>query len=209
MNKITIDLEQYNRRDHFNYFKELGYPYVGLTVNVELTQFMENLRKTGDPFYLSFVYQVVSAANAVPEFRRRIEKECIVEYEYCLASCVVMKEDDTFGYCTLDCNQPFADFLIEGKAKIEATKKTGTIEDDEAVGSLFFLSCVPWVTYTSLIQAVPIPADSNPRFTWGKYFEQNGKYWMPVSVLAHHALVDGYQLSQFYKKLEELLQSQN
>lgn len=207
MNKKAIDLESYKRKDHFNYFKNIGYPYVGLTVNVDITEFMENLKKAGNPFYLSFVYQVVAAANAVPEFRRRIENDSIVEYDYCLASCVILKENDTFGYLTLDCNRPFEDFLVEGKAKIEVTKRTGTIEDDENVGSLYFLSSVPWVTYTSLIQAVPLPADSNPRITWGKYFEQDGKVLIPVSVLAHHALVDGFQISQFYKKLEGLLAS--
>jgi chloramphenicol O-acetyltransferase type A len=207
MNKKIIDIESYNRKDHYNYFKDIGYPYVGLTVNVDITEFTENLKRTGNPFYLSFVYQVVAAANAVPEFRRRIENDSIVEYDYCLASCVILKDDDTFGYLTLDCNQPLEDFLIEGKAKIEEAKKTGNIEDDENVGSLYFLSSVPWVTYTSLIQAVPIPADSNPRITWGKYFEQDGKIKIPVSVLVHHALVDGFQISQFYKKLDELVTS--
>lgn len=207
MNKRIIDLESYNRKDHFNYFKDIGYPYVGLTVNVDITEFMENLKSTGYPFYLSFVYQVVAAANAVPEFRRRIENNSIMEYDYCLASCVILKDDDTFGYLTLDCNQPIEDYLREGKAKIEVAKKTGNIDDNENVGSLFFLSSVPWVTYTSLIQAVPLPGDSNPRITWGKYFEQNDKILIPVSVLVHHALVDGLQISQFYQKLDGLLSS--
>ncbi len=205
MNKKIIDLESYKRKDHYNYFKDIGYPYVGLTVNVDITEFMDNLKKTGNPFYLSFVYQVVAAANAVPEFRRRIENAQIVEYDYCLASCVILKDDDTFGYLTLDCNQPFDEFLNEGKTQIEVAKKTGNIEDGENVGSLYFLSCVPWVTFTSIIQAVPLPADSNPRITWGKYFEQDGKILIPLSVLVHHALVDGFQISQFYKKLEGLI----
>ncbi len=205
MNKKIIDLESYKRKDHFNYFKNIGYPYVGLTVNVDITEFMKNLKKTGNPFYLSFVYQVVAAANAVPEFRRRIENDNIVEYEYCIASCTILKEDDTYGYLNIACNQPFEEYLREGKVRIEDTKRAGTIDDDENVGSMYFLSSVPWVTYTSLIQAVPIPADSNPRITWGKYFQQDAKILMPVSVLVHHALVDGFQISQFYKNLDGLL----
>jgi len=207
MNKRIIDLESYKRKDHYRYFKDIGFPYVGLTVNVDITEFMDSIKRAGNPFYLSFVYRVVAAANAVPEFRRRIENDAIVEYDHCIASCTILKEDETYGYLNIDCDQPFEDYLREGKARIEDARKAGNIEDDENVGSLFFISSVPWVTYTSLVQVVPIPADSNPRITWGKYFEQDGKVLIPVSVLVHHALVDGFQISQFYKKLEGLLTS--
>ncbi|MBP7321279.1 MAG: chloramphenicol acetyltransferase, partial [Lachnospiraceae bacterium] len=45
-------------------------------------------------------------------------------------------------------------------------------------------------------------ADSNPRITWGKYHEVNGRIMIPVSILAHHALVDGLHIGNFYKKIE-------
>ena len=44
---------------------------------------------------------------------------------------------------------------------------------------LLFISTTPWLTYTALVQPVPIPADSNPRITWGKYFTQEGKTLVP------------------------------
>lgn len=83
--------------------------------------------------------------------------------------------------------------------------KNPTISDGEEPLSLLFISSLPWLSYTSLVQPVPIPADSNPRITWGKYFEQEGKILIPVSILCHHALVDGIHLSQFYDHLKERL----
>ncbi len=67
---------------------------------------------------------------------------------------------------------------------------------------MFFISTVPWVSYTSLIQPVPMPADSNPRITWGKYFFMDNKTLLPVTVLCHHALVDGIHIAGFYQSLE-------
>ena len=44
--------------------------------------------------------------------------------------------------------------------------------------------------------------ESNPRITWGKYVTKpTGETFMPVSVLAHHALVDGIQIARFYQNL--------
>lgn len=77
-----------------------------------------------------------------------------------------------------------------------------TLEDGEDGESLFFVSCVPWLSYTSMIQPVPVPADSNPRITWGKYFRQGEQTLMPVTLLAHHALVDGIHIARFYEALD-------
>ena len=65
----------------------------------------------------------------------------------------------------------------------------------------YFLS----LSYSNLIQPVPIPADSNPRITWGKYFEETGRVFIPVTVLCHHALVDGVHIGRFYNNPERQL----
>ncbi|HIR13578.1 MAG TPA: hypothetical protein IAB31_06615 [Candidatus Choladousia intestinavium] len=59
------------------------------------------------------------------------------------------------------------------------------------------------MSYASLIQPVPVPADSNPRITWGKYFSQSEQILLPVSVLCHHALVDARPISEFYQILSQ------
>lgn len=68
---------------------------------------------------------------------------------------------------------------------------------------MYFISALPWLHYTSLIQPVACGDESNPRITWGKYIiTESGKAVMPVSVLVHHALADGSHIAQFYNSLE-------
>ena len=55
-----------------------------------------------------------------------------------------------------------------------------SIEDGDAADSLLFVSSLPWLRYSSLIQPTPEPADSNPRITFGRYGEQEGRTLMPV-----------------------------
>lgn len=84
-------------------------------------------------------------------------------------------------------------------------RRKKSLVDGENAQALFFISSLPWLRYSNLIQPVPIPADSNPRITWGKYFEESGRVFIPVTVLCHHALVDGVHISRFYDHLERQL----
>ena len=155
MHYQRIDLANYPRREHFAYFSSLAYPYVGLTVNVDITGCLARIKREGLPFFLTVCYCASRAANAVPALRQRI---------------------------------------LKVRRSIQ--------EDPEEVLDKLFISSLPWVSYTALVQPVPQPADSHPRISWGKYFLQEGRTLLPVSILCHHALVDGLHLAAFYRALD-------
>lgn len=196
MNYHYLDMNLYKRKSHFEYFHSLSYPYVGLTVNVEITKLISAVKEKKLPFFLSFCYCAAKAANSVPEFRQRIIDHKIAEYKSCRTSHTVALEDGTYCHCTLDSNMPFHDYLPYAIAAQEDAKTTKGSADHNQ--ELFFISTLPWLSYTAITNPVPIPADSNPRITWGKYFEQESKILLPVSVLCNHALVDGFHIAQFY-----------
>lgn len=199
-----LDMETYKRKNHFEYFNSLAYPYVGLTVNVDITDLLKTIKAKGLPFFLSICYCVSRAANRVPEFRQRILNNQIIEYDDCLTSHTVALSDGTYCYCDLDSNRSFEDYICYAAYEQEKAKQKNSIDEnaDDALGKIF-ISTIPWVSYTALINPTPVPADSNPRITWGKYFMQNEKVLLPVSVLCHHALVDGLHISRFYDFLNE------
>ena len=65
---------------------------------------------------------------------------------------------------------------------------------------------VPWVSFTSLQHAMSYhPHDSVPRISWGKFFNSGNKVMMPLSVQAHHALVDGRHMGSFFNLFQEYL----
>lgn len=203
-NPIMLDMKAYKRLDHFQYFRSLAFPYVGITSDVDITDFYNLIHKNGYPFFLSFLWCVSRAANGVKEFRQRIEEDKIIEYPFCRTSHTVAKPDETYAYCTLDERMRFSDFLEYAGEKQEEVKNAGTIdENEEEAKSFLFISTVPWITYSSLIQPMSIPADSNPRITWGKFYDRDGHKFMPVSVLCHHALVDGKHIARFHELLEQ------
>lgn len=199
----NINMDAYKRKDHFQYFKNLAYPYVGVSVNVEITELYAVVKAQKLPFFLTFLYCVARAANQVPEFRQRISGDGIVEYDYCKTSHTVALDDGTYCYCTLNCDLPFRAYLPDAVRSQEEAKREKSVQDQDDGNELIFISTLPWLSYTSLVQPVPMPADSNPRITWGAFFEQDTKRLLPVSVLCNHALVDGAHISQFYSALRQ------
>lgn len=202
MDYKCVDMDAYKRKAHFEYFNSLAYPYVGVTVNVDITELKEAVSRKRLPFFLTVCYCVGRAANEVPEFRQRIQEGQIVEFGHCRTSHTVALDDGTYCYCNLESNKPFRDYITYAVREQEKAKEEATIHEDDNL-DMIFISTVPWISYTSLIQPVPMPADSNPRITWGKYFRQEGRILLPVSVLCHHALVDGLHIAMFYELLEK------
>lgn len=197
-----ISMDDYARRDHFAYFKEMGYPYVGVTIDVEITDWLSALKARQLPFFHSFFYAAVNAANRVPQLRQRIQGDGVIEYKKCLGSYTLALPNETYCYCTLDTDCPLEEFLAYAKKEQQKAAANAGLDDGEDALVLFFISSLPWMSYRSIVQPVPVPADSNPRITWGRYFMREQKMWIPVSLLCHHALVDGVHMHHFFEQLD-------
>lgn len=199
----TIDMNTYPRKAHFDYFRSLQSPMLGVTVDVDVTVLRDFCKGEGCSFYLAFMRCAARAANSVPQLRQRIRDGGIVEYDACGTSHVELREDGTYGYCTLYHNQPFREYIECAEAERARCRVAASIEEDEDVEGLYFITSLPWLKYTQLIQPTAGGDESNPRISWGKYeADYRGRLMMPVTLLAHHALVDGLQVAQFYQNLD-------
>ena len=204
-----IDMSTYARRAHFEYFLSMGYPYVGSTVEVDVTPLHERAKAQGESFFLHMLYAAGRAANDVPELRQRIEGNGILQYAHCLTSHTVMKPDGTYAYCQADPGLSWPEFYAQTSRRQALAREQGGLAEEGDLLELLFVSCLPWVHYTALVQPVPFPADSNPRITWGKYEQQDGRVRMPVTLLAHHALVDGIHIGRFYEALADRMREED
>ncbi len=203
-----IDLETYPRRSHYEFFKSMAYPYVGLTANVDVTDILAAAKKLGGSSFLGCLWVAANAANSVPELRQRMVGDRILELDHCDTGHTVALPDGTFTNCATDCRRSFEEFLVYGKAQQEAAKtRRGFVQPGTDETALIFVSCTPWVAFTQVIQPVPVPADSNPRIVFGKYFTQEGRTWMPLSIQCNHALVDGKHIGDFFQSFAGLAAS--
>ena len=198
-----IDMATYPRRSHYEFFKAMAYPYMAMTANVDVTELVAAAKSLGGSPFLACLWAAANAANSVPELRQRIVGEDIVEFDHCDTAHTVALPDNTFVNCRTDCRMSFAEFLEDGKrAQEEAKTRHGFVQPGEDETTLIFASCVPWVAFTQVIQPTPIPADSNPRIVFGKFFTEGDRIKMPLAIQCNHALVDGRHVGEFYQAFE-------
>ncbi|MCP4600141.1 MAG: chloramphenicol acetyltransferase [Proteobacteria bacterium] len=198
-----ISLETWPRREHFKVFNTWDYPHFNLCANVDLTAFYPMVKQRGVSFTVAIVYVLARAANAIPEFRYRIRGENVVEHEIVHPSTTILTGEDIFGFCPIDCIEDFSEFTARASEKIAYMREHPTLEEDQERDDMLFMTGIPWVSFTSFMHPLDLyPADSVPRFAWGKFFEEGDLLKMPLSVQGHHALMDGIHMGKFYTKVQ-------
>jgi len=202
----TIDMQTWPRREHFKVFGAFDHPHFSMCANVDLTAFYPFVKQRGISFNVATVYVLARAANAIPEFRHRIRAGRVVEHEIVHPATTILMDEDLFTFCTFDYTEDFSLFAARAAEQIAYVKEHLTLEDEPGRDDLLFMTAIPWVSFTSFMHPMHLhPADSVPRFAWGKFFEDGEFLKMPLDVQGHHALMDGVHMGRFYAEVEDYL----
>lgn len=197
-----IDMTQDPRSGQFAYFSAMADPYASVTVTQDITRLIQ--ATGGKDFFPTFLYLTVRAANRVPQLRRRLREGTVVEYDFCPPSYTAMKSDGVYVYCTPMEMRPYKDYIAYCRTCQQQVIQRGTLtEDGDPLGHLY-VSCLPWLTYTSIKNPLTSPEESHPIINWGKYMcHADGQITLPVTLSVNHALADGIHIAQFFQNLEE------
>lgn len=202
-----IDLGTWPRREHFKLFSTFDHPHFNMCASVDLTAFIPALKRRGISLTVGILYVISRAANAIPEFRYRIQGDNVVEHEIVHPSVTILVNEDLFSFCTMEYIEDFSEFAVSAAERISYVKEHPTLKNDPEQDNLLYMTALPWVSFTSFMHPMQLhPADSVPRFAWGKFFEEGESVKMPLSVQGHHALMDGIHMSRFYERAQEYLQ---
>ena len=201
-----INLETWPRREQFRHLNTWRYPHFSMCANVDMTGFYQLVKQRDISINVAIVYVIARAANAITEFRYRIRKEEVVEHETVHPSTTILTKDDLFTFCSIDYSEDFDTFAARAAERIAYVKEHPSLEDEPGREDYLFMTTIPWVSFTSFMHPLDLdPADSVPRFAWGKFFEDGGSLKMPLSVQGHHALMDGIHMGWFYEKIQDFL----
>ncbi len=201
-----IDIHTWPRRRHFEIFRAMDCPHFNLCANVDITAFYPAVKQNALSFTVATVYVLARVANAVPEFRYRIRSSQVVEHEVVHPSTTLLTEGDLFSFCTIPYAESFAAFAARAAETIARIKTNPTLEDEPGQDDLLYMTGIPWVSFTGLMHPIHLhPVDSVPRIAWGKYFVEGDRIKMPLSVQAHHALMDGLHVGRYFEQVQESL----
>ncbi|HEX6279027.1 MAG TPA: CatA-like O-acetyltransferase [Pyrinomonadaceae bacterium] len=203
-----IDLESWERKTTFEFFKDYKDPFFNMAANVDVTRLYHFCKERKIPFSIAALYFSISVANEIREFRLRMIGANVVEFDRIEATQTILNDDNTFSFCYF----PHADTLEEFvRAGIESREKYRVLKSFDVEADrldLVYYSVIPWVSFTSFKHANS--GDNRqtvPRMVFGKMFENGGQRHLPFSVEVHHCLMDGFHVGRYFNLFQEKLDS--
>jgi chloramphenicol O-acetyltransferase type A len=195
-----------SRAAHYEVFSQMDHPRFSMCAPVDVSRLIPLVKESEYSVTVSTAYILARAANALPEFRRRIRGDTVVEHEVVHPSFTMLVSDDLFSFCTVRYEPDFARFRRAADERISQIKQDPTLKDEPGQDDLLFMTAIPWVSFTSFTHPTHLgKVDSVPRLAWGKYCQDGDHMKMPLDVDVHHALMDGVHVGRFYEKVQTLL----
>ncbi|KQS92322.1 chloramphenicol acetyltransferase [Chryseobacterium sp. Leaf394] len=203
-----IDFENWNRKEHFEFFSSLKSPYFGFTTDVDCTKAYDTAKKNGYSFFAYYLYKSMVAINTVNALKLRIVDDQIALHETVHIGSTIGRADGTFGFSYFEFSDDFQTFnerLQEQVIKVQNTKGLG-IKNDVLPPNHIRHTTIPWHSFTSILHPTDFdPKECIPKIAFGKFSERDGKKMMPVSIEAHHGLADGIDLARYFEAFQREL----
>ncbi|MDL2124008.1 MAG: chloramphenicol acetyltransferase [Deltaproteobacteria bacterium] len=198
-----IDLDNYNRRGLFNSFKDRDILYFSTTCNIEIQNLKKFVKLRNISFFVSFSYIISVSVNRIPQLRHRIIDGELYEFKIVDPGYTVLLDDETFSFCDSKFFEDFHTYYEYAIARIEEVKNRPD-QNNADKNHMFFITSIPWFSFTSFVHPYDKLYSSIPIITIGKYFEQGDSWLIPIAIQVHHGVVDGFHVGKYYDCLEEL-----
>lgn len=209
MEFTLIDMEKWERRDHFEYYRtklKCGY---SVTVRLDVTDLRRKAKEKGLKFFPVFVYCVSKVIKEKKEFRMGVDGDGRPGYFDCMhPNYTIFHEDDhTFSDVWTEYTDDFSEFYRNMTGDMERYRdKKGVKVKEGQPRNFYCISCVPWLPFTGYHAYTESGvAQLFPIITYGAFSEENGRTTIPLCLNVSHAAADGYHTSMFVKRLQELV----
>ena len=204
--KQKLNLDTWNRKEHFLFFKQMQEPFFGVTITIDCTKAYTKSKELGISFFTYYLHKTLVAVNAIESFRYRILNDEVYIFDQIDVSATILREDKTFGFSQIEFNKDIFEFAKNTTNEIARIKTTTGLITREFSENLIHFSAVPWINFTSFSHArsFTLP-DSCPKISFGKMMDENGVKTMSMSIHVHHGLMDGYHLGQFIDLFKDVM----
>lgn len=204
--KKELDISNWNRKEHFEFFSKFEEAFFGVTVDLDCTRAYEKSKDDNISFFLYYLYLSCKAVNSIEPFKYRIEGHKVFIYDKINASATISRDDNTFGFSNIIYDEDLNTFLSNAQQEIERIRSGSGLMLEEIRQDEVHYSALPWIKFSSLSHSRRYSReDSCPKISFGKLTSENGRKIMPVSIHVHHALMDGYHVGVFVEKFQDLL----
>ncbi|WP_169568709.1 CatA-like O-acetyltransferase [Sneathiella limimaris] len=205
MNIKRVDLDRWSRKEAYHLFRKADFPFLSLTTDINVTPLMTTSRDMRPPLFNFTLFSVMRAINDIPELRMRFDEDGVFEVDRTDPSFTVPINENDFAFCEVPFAENWHEFNKIASERIEAAKTQTKLEDNADALNWTYLSCMPWIHLTGAMHPMMHKDDCIPRIVWGKYIQRGEDWILSLNLQAHHALVDGKHVADFFSKTEDFL----
>ncbi len=205
MNFITVDKNSWDRAEYFDhYFSDLPCTY-SMNVKLDITK----IKMAGHKLYPAMLYLIARLVNQHREFRMSFDADGRLGYFDKMLPCYTIfhKDTETFSNVWTEYND---DYILFCQAYADDMKSFGTVKGIMAKPNVpdntFPVSMIPWTSFDGFtLNLQKGYCYLLPIFTIGKFYEEDGKYLLPLAIQVHHAVCDGFHVCRFVNELQAYL----
>lgn len=203
-----VDPETWSRAEQFRFFRTYERPHYAITARIDVSRLMRARKSRGLSPFRTIIHAIGAGLHAVPELRMRFKGGTVTLYDHLLLSPTIPLETGDFSYTYLAWFKDRAAFDAHAKERIDEVRAGQPLNaNDGTIQDVAYLSCLPWLDYTALDNALPHADDCIPRVSWGKIVPNGDGHDMAMTLQVHHALVDGRQAGDFFQATARALDS--
>ncbi|PWN71637.1 chloramphenicol acetyltransferase [Chryseobacterium phosphatilyticum] len=203
-----VDIGQWNRKEHFEFFSKMASPYLGFTTEVDCTKAYQTAKEQGYSFFAYYYHKSMVAVNTVDELKLRIIDGQVVLFDTVHAGSTIGRPDGTFGFSFTHFSKDFEVFNAELQKEIKEVHATSGLRlSNERLGKDHIRhTTIPWNSFSAILHPTDFNnGESVPKISFGKFNIREGKKYLPVSIEAHHGLADGIHLAKYLEEFQKQL----
>lgn len=202
----SINYDSWDRKQYFYYFTKMLPTGYSISIEVDITNAYNLIKKQNRKFFPAYLFVTSKLISEQKEFRISSINGRLGYYEVLHPSYACFHKDDkSMSNMWTEYVPNFAMFYNNYvDDQMQYADNHGILAKLEMPPlNNCMIGMLPWIDFKSY---TPIPfADSNsyfPVIQAGKFFEKEGKKMMPLSITVHHAVADGYHVSEFLEKFK-------
>ena len=212
--KNIIDIETWERRDNYNFFRGYASSWTTLTTELDCSIALPVAKKAELSFFTCYLYAILRAANEVKEFRFRTDSTGhVVCYDSIDIITPIAVPGRTFYTVRIPYVEDFKIFYRQAREIITHIPADGDPYlvskqiNEQGDYDVILLSATPKLYFTGIAytQATVGAPHQYPLMNIGKAIEREGKRIMPFAFCFNHQFVDGEHVARFIAKIQEIL----
>ena len=202
-----LDIDSWNRKEHFEFFNTFLDPYFSVTSKFDVTEAKVFSTKNNLPFFVVYLHACMKAINSVENFKYRILDDKVVVYDIIHASPTIIRPDNTFGFSFINFSDDIFEFSNNFTLEKERILKGNSLFPPANTIDCIYCSAMPWTNFLGHKEPIRGVKESVPKLAFGQVIETNGILEMTLAISVNHALMDGYHVGIFNDKFQEFLNS--